>query len=83
MSTVGEMIYPDVPIERWVKRYPALAECLPVCDCENPELRSYRTHRSAGIECTVCSASAWTGATAESKARNLNLVSPLIGEEHV
>jgi hypothetical protein len=68
------MIYPDTPLHKWLAKHPGLGHAMPVCTCPDAHLRPYRTHRSAGIECTACGTSVWTAATKEGNAINLSLV---------
>ncbi len=68
------MIYPDVPLHKWMAKHPGLEYVMPLCHCQDQYLRPYRTHHSAGLECTDCGASGWTGATPQDNADNLGRV---------
>ena len=68
------MIFPDIPVEKWLDKHPGLKEGLPLCSCEHPNIRPYRTHKSAGIECTVCGAVLWTRVRPEDNQMFLDLL---------
>ncbi len=67
------MLYPVIPVEEWIKRYPALGT-EPVCDCDPPDLRPYRTRRVAGIECQICNTGMWMLVKAEDNQFMLDML---------
>jgi hypothetical protein len=51
------MIYPDVSLEKWFKKYPFLKDYIPltcICGKQVYEVTPYYTHLSAGISTGVC-----------------------------
>lgn len=54
------MLYPiGTSVTSLLKKFPALREGLPLCECEKKDLRVYYTQKSVGIECYICRTSIW------------------------
>ena len=53
------MIFPGVSVDKWLDKYPALKEGLPLCSCGTEHLRTYRSGKYAGIECENCKTAIW------------------------
>ena len=68
------MIFPDISIDKWLKKYPALEGGFPLCSCGEHNLRPYRTFKSAGIECKCCKTAVWVYAKDENNQHLLNLL---------
>jgi len=68
------MIYPTDNVTKFLHRYPALKEALPLCDCD-VTMRPYRTSKSVGVECPVCESAVWTRTKREDNQRMLELLS--------
>lgn len=52
------MIYPDVTLEEWLKRYPDLKVVTGICDgCGGPKptIKPFRFKHGVGLECLPCS----------------------------
>jgi hypothetical protein len=54
------MIYPDISIEKWFKRYPALNCELHFCEClDKADLQPCISKDIAGVTCNRCNKSRW------------------------
>jgi len=56
------MIYPRVPLNKWLKKYPALVDEDEVsfCKCEKPDIQPFISQKLVGIECQCCRTAMWT-----------------------
>jgi hypothetical protein len=63
----------DVPLEKWLKKYPELRDEEPLCDCTNPNVVPFRMKGCVGITCRKCNTGSWIPATAEENLRRLRL----------
>lgn len=72
--TRRNMIYPDHTVESWIKKYPALADYEPFCECDSPNIQPYMTYKSVGIACRACNTGLWTMRKEEDNQKWLNVL---------
>lgn len=53
------MIYPSIPLDRWLEKYPHLVDDNPLCECEEPNIVPVAWRESRGIVCMKCNSGAW------------------------
>lgn len=68
------MFYLDTPLDVWLRRYPALKDDQPLCDCEAPGVVPFRTRKSVGIVCRVCNSGTWIRASDQDNLELYNLL---------
>jgi len=68
------MIYPGIPLNRWLNKYPALHDNETLCECQSPNPVAVKTNKSVGVVCKECNTATWIRTTWAGNQKALELI---------